>query len=134
MAAKTVYLTWDPQEHFSLQDNDNHQIIMKKPKGVSPSDLLPMSLIGCASTDVVSILEKQKQQLHALKVTAEATQDDNPPWRFRKIHIHYQVTGTGIDLEKVRKAVLLSEENYCSVYATLRDAIEITHDVEVVEG
>ncbi|MCX6057180.1 MAG: OsmC family protein [Chloroflexi bacterium] len=134
MAAKTVYLTWDPQEQFSLQDNDNHQIIMKKPKGVSPSDLLPMALIGCASTDVVSILEKQKQQLHALKVTAVATQDDNPPWRFRKIHIHYQVTGTGIDVEKVRKAVLLSEENYCSVYATLRDAIEITHDVEVVEG
>ena len=92
-----------------------------------------MSLIGCASHDVVSILEKQKQQIHALKVTANATQDDDPPWRFRTIHIHYQVTGISVDMEKVRKAILLSEENYCSVYATLRDAIEITHDVEVVE-
>lgn len=107
---------------------------MKKPKGVSASDLLPMSLIGCASHDVVSILEKQRLQIHSLKVTAEATQDDTPPWRFRKIHVHYQVTGTGIDPEKVGKAILLSEENYCSVYATLRDAIEITHDYEVVEG
>jgi putative redox protein len=134
MANKTVHLNWNPEQQFILQDNDNYQIIMKKPKGVSASDLLPMSLIGCASHDIVSILEKQKQQLHALKVTAEATQDDTAPWRFQKIHIHYQVTGAGIDAEKVRKAILLSEENYCSVYATLRDAIEITHDYEVVEG
>ena len=134
MATKTVHLNWNPEQQFILQDNDNHQIIMKKPKGVSASDLLPMSLIGCASHDIVSILEKQRQQLHALKVTADATQDDDPPWRFRKIHIHYQVTGKGIDAEKVRKAILLSEENYCSVYATLRDAIEITHDFEIVDA
>jgi len=134
MAAKTVHLNWDPEQQFILQDNDNHQIVMKKPKGVSASDLLPMSLIGCASHDVVEILSKQKQQLHGLKVTADATQDDDPPWRFRKIHIHYKVTGIGIDPDKVGKAILLSEEKYCSVYATLRDAIEITHDFEVVEG
>jgi putative redox protein len=134
MAAKTVYLNWDPEQQFILQDNDNHQIVMKRPKGVSASDLLSMALIGCASHDVVEILNKQKQQLHELKVTADSTQDDDPPWRFRKIHIHYQVTGAGLDPDKVRKAILLSEEKYCSVYATLRDAIEITHDFEVVEG
>ena len=134
MATKQVHLNWNPDQQFILQDNDNHQIIMKRPKGVSASDLLPMSLIGCASHDVVEILLKQKQKLHELKVTADAAQDENPPWRFRKIHIHYRVTGNGIDVEKVRKAIMLSEENYCSVYATLRDAIEITHDVEVVEG
>jgi putative redox protein len=134
MATKTVHLNWDPDQQFILQDNDNHQIIMKKPQGVSPSDLLSMALIGCASVDVVEILNKQRLELHQLKVTAEAVQDDDPPWRFRKIHIHYQVTGTGIDAEKVRKAIQISEEKYCSVYATLKDAIEITHDFEVVEG
>jgi putative redox protein len=134
MAAKTVHLNWDPEGQFILQDNDNYKIIMKKPRGVSPSDLLPMALIGCASHDVVEILNKQRQGLHALKVTAESTQDDDPPWRFRKIHIHYQVTGRGLDAEKVRKAIRLSEENYCSVYATLRDAIEITHDFKIVEA
>jgi putative redox protein len=133
MASKTVHLNWDPDQQFILQDNDNHQIIMKKPQGVSPSDLLSMALIGCASHDVVEILNKQRLELHQLKVTAEAVQDDDPPWRFRKIHIHYQVTGTGIDAEKVRKAIQISEEKYCSVYATLKDAIEITHDFEVVE-
>ena len=132
MTTKIVHLNWNPEQEFILKDNKDHQIILKN--NVSPSDMLPMALIGCASYDIVSILGKQKQDLHELKVTADATQDDDPPWRFRKIHIHYQIIGKGIDPEKVSKAILLSEEKYCSVYATLRDAVEITHDFEVVEG
>lgn len=134
MATKNVFLNWDPEENFILKDNDDHRVIMKKPKGVSASDLLPMALIGCASHDVVEILTKQRQNLQQLKVSAEAVQDDDPPWRFRRIHIHYQAIGKGIDPEKLRKAILLSEEKYCSVYATLKDAIEITHDSEVLEA
>ena len=133
MATKTVHLNWNPTEQFILSDEEQHQVIMKKPQGVSPSDLLAMALIGCSSYDVVEILNKQRQELHQLKVTAESTQDETPPWRFRKIHIHYQVIGTGLDAEKVRKAIQISEEKYCSVYATLKDALEITHDFELLE-
>jgi len=134
MANDTVHLHWNPTGQFTLSDNDNHQIVMKKPKGVKPSDLMAMALIGCSSYDVVEILGKQKQDLQQLRVTAESTQDNDPPWRFRKIHIHYQAIGKGIDPEKLRKAIQISEEKYCSVYATLKDAIEITHDFEVVES
>lgn len=134
MAKDTVHLNWNPEQEFILSDNDNHQIVMKKPNGVKPSDLMSMALIGCASYDVVEILNKQKQELHELKVTAESFQDDVPPWRFRKIHIHYQASGRGLDPEKLRKAIQISEEKYCSVYATLKDAIEITHDFEVTEA
>jgi putative redox protein len=93
-----------------------------------------MALIGCASHDVVEILNKQKQDLHQLKVTAESVQDDDPPWRFRRITVHFQVVGRGIDPEKVRKAIQISEEKYCSVYATLKDAVEIVNEFEVVEA
>lgn len=134
MPTKTVRFNWNPKNEFTLQDDDNYQIILKKPKGVRASDLLPMALIGCASQDVISILEKQKQELHELKVTADSTQDADPPWRFRTIHVHYQFIGKGIDADKARKAIQLGEENYCAVYATLRDAIEITHDFEIVEA
>jgi len=134
MASDTVHLNWIPDSGFILSDNDQHQIMMKKPKGVKPSDLMAMALIGCSSHDVVEILQKQRQDLQQLKVTAESFQDENPPWRFRKIHIHYQAIGKDIDLEKLGKAIRISEEKYCSVYATLKDAIEITHDFEVVEA
>lgn len=134
MANKLVYLNWNPEENFILKDDSEHKIVMKRPNGVSPSDLLSMALIGCSSHDVVEILLKQKQDLQQLKVSAESVQDNDPPWRFRKIHIHYQAIGKGIDPEKVRKAILLSEEKYCSVYVTLKDALEITHDFEVTEA
>ena len=134
MASDTVHLNWNPEEQFVLSDKENYKIKMKRPGGVKPSDMLAMALIGCSSVDVVEILNKQKQDLRELKVTAESTQDDNPPWRFRKIHIHYQAVGKSIDLDKLAKAIRISEEKYCSVYATLKDAIEITHDFEVVES
>jgi putative redox protein len=132
MATKTVYLHWDPADQTTLEDSDHYPVIMK-PTGVSASDLLPMSLIGCASYDIVKILEKQRQQLFSMKITAESTQDETPPWKFRKIHIHYQLRGRGLDSEKVGRAIKLSEENYCAVYATLRDVVEITHDFEIME-
>lgn len=134
MATKTVRLNWNPENQFILSDRDDYRIVMKKPNGVSASDLLPMSLIGCSSHDVVEILKKQRADLHQLNVTAESVQDDDPPWRFRKIHLHYQAVGKGIDPEKLAKAIQLSEEKYCSVYATLKDAVEITYDYEVVEA
>lgn len=105
MTSKQVHLNWNPDQLFTLQDDAAHQIVMSKPKGINASDLLPMALIGCASYDVVEILNKQKQNLQQLNVTAESVQDETPPWRFRKIHLHFQVTGTGIDPEKVRKAI-----------------------------
>ncbi|MBI2332126.1 MAG: OsmC family protein [Chloroflexi bacterium] len=134
MASKTVYLNWDPQSKFVLNDRDNHQLRINGAGNIGSSDLLTMSLIGCSSYDVIEILGKQRQELHQLKVRAEAVQDDDPPWKFRKIHIHYQAAGRGLDPEKVRKAIQLSEEKYCSVYATLKDVIEISHDVEVTEA
>ena len=133
MASDKVQLNWNSEEQFVLSDVEDYKIKMKRPGGVKPSDMLAMALIGCSSVDVVEILQKQRQDLRELKVTAESTQDDNPPWRFRKIHIHYQAVGIGIDLEKLGKAIKISEEKYCSVYATLKDALEITHDYEVVE-
>jgi putative redox protein len=134
MASKIVHLNWDPQSKFVLKDRDNYQLKVNGAGNIGSADLLTMSLIGCSAYDVVEILEKQRQELHQLKISAEAQQDETPPWKFRKIHIHYQAIGRGLDLEKVKKAIHLSEEKYCSVYATLKDVIEITHEVDVVEG
>lgn len=132
MATNFVHLNWNPETQFVLRDNEDYQIPMK-PKGVKASDLLSMALIGCSSHDVVEILRKQRQDLRELRVTAESVQDDVPPWRFRKIHLRFQAVGRDIDVEKVRKAIQLSEEKYCSVYVTLREAVEITNEVEVVD-
>ncbi|MBL8098958.1 MAG: OsmC family protein [Anaerolineales bacterium] len=128
MATKQTRLYWNPQDKRTLEDSSGNQL-----RNVSASDLLPMSLMGCSVHDVVEILIKQRQDLREIKITSEHTQDENPPWKFRKIHLHYQIYGKGIDIEKAKKAVKLSEEKYCAVYATLKDVIEITDEVEVIE-
>jgi putative redox protein len=134
MTSKLVHLHWDPDQQFVLSDADQRQIRLNKPNGVNPSDLLPMALIGCTSYDVVEILKKQRQELRHLHVTAEAVQDETPPWRFRQIRIRYRAIGRGIDPQKLRKAIEISEGKYCSVYATLRDAVEIMNEYEVAEA
>lgn len=133
MIAETVSLDWIRERRFLMHDRNGFPILMDHPNGANASDLLPLSLIGCSSYDVVAILEKQRQDVTDLAVSAESTRDPNPPWIFRKIHVHYKVSGRGLDKEKVSKAIELAEEKYCGVFATLRAAVEITSDFEIIE-
>jgi putative redox protein len=133
MLTEMVNLDWVKEKQFLMHDHTGFPIIMDQPNGVSASDLLPLSLIGCSSYDVVAILEKQRQKVMDLTVSAESTRDPDPPYAFRKIHVHYKVTGIGLDPAKLSKAIQLSEEKYCGVFATLKKAVEITSDFEILE-
>src|SRR5437870_13107866 len=99
--------------------------------GAKPSDLLPVSLAACTAYDVVVILRKQRQPLHGLEAIITATQDPDPPWTFRAIHVHFVLTGEVND-GKAARAIAIAESKYCSVAATLRPLVEITHSHEVV--
>lgn len=133
MPVETVTLDWVRERQFIMHDRNGFPIVMDYPNGVNASDLLPLSLIGCSSYDVVAILEKQRQDVKDLAVSAESVRDPNPPWSFRSINIHYKVSGRGLKRDKVAKAIELAEEKYCGVYATLKDVVEITSDFEIIE-
>jgi putative redox protein len=133
MLNETVNLDWVKNRQFILQDHNGFPIVMDQPNGVSASDLLPLSLIGCSSYDVIAILEKQRQKVLDLTVRAESRRDPDPPFAFRKIHVHYKVSGSDLDHEKVARAIQLSEEKYCGVFATLKKAVEISSDFEIIE-
>jgi putative redox protein len=133
MLTETVNLDWVANRQFIMQDHNGFPIIMDQPHGVSASDLLPLSLIGCSSYDVVAILEKQRLKVTDLSVSAESTRDPDPPYTYLKIHVHYKVSGWDLDPARVAKAIQLSEEKYCGVFATLKKAVEITSDFEIIE-
>jgi putative redox protein len=96
------------------------------------ADLLPLSLIGCAGWDVMSILRKQKQPVLGCEVEAESERDDEPPWQFRRIHVVYKIWGRGLDRTAVERAIRLTEDKYCSVFVTLKAAVEITSGYELL--
>jgi putative redox protein len=127
---ETVNLDWVANRQFIMRDRNGFPIVMDHPNGVSASDLLPLSLIGCSSYDVVAILEKQRQKVTGLTVSAESRRDPDPPFTFRKIHVHYKISGADLDAVRVAKAIQLSEEKYCGVFTTLKKAVEIMETKE----
>ena len=133
MNAEMVQALWVDGNRFLLQDRFGFPVVMTQPNGVSGADLLPMSLIGCAAWDVIAILQKMRQQVTGLHVTAASEREEEPPWRFKRIHIHYMVRGTNLSPDRVQRAITLSEQNYCSIHATLRQVVEITSDFEIVD-
>jgi putative redox protein len=90
-----------------------------------------VALLGCTSYDVVDILRKQRENVTALTVTADAKQAPEPPWQFTEIHMHYVVTGVDLDPKKVERAIKLSEDKYCSVAATIRGVTKLSYTFEV---
>jgi putative redox protein len=98
--------------------------------GIKPSDLLLLAAAACSTYDVVTILEKQREPLQKLSVTCTGEQIKESPYRFVSVHLHYTVTGE-VDPKRLERAIQLSEENYCSVLATLRPAVEISSDYEI---
>ena len=131
---ETVQARWLHDQVFLLQDRAGYPIIMTQPGGVLGADLLPLSVIGCALWDIIAILRKQRQQVTAVQAAAESLRDDEPPWQFRKIHIHYTFSGSNLDSDQIRRAVTLSENKYCSTFATLRTAVELTSDIEIINA
>jgi putative redox protein len=130
---ETVQVNWIGDQKFQLKDHNGFSILMTQPDGVSGADLLPLSLIGCAAWDIIAILKKQRQQVMQFRVTADSERDPEPPWRFRRIRVHYHLTGKKINSERVRRAIELTETKYCSIFATLREAVEIVSEFDIVE-
>ena len=132
MSSKTVSADWMRDQVFLLRDRNGFPIVMTQPQGVTGADLLPLSLIGCALWDIASILQKQRQPVTALQAFADSEQEDEPPWRFKKILIRYRFSGCNLNADLIRRAIELSESKYCSIYATLRAAVELTSKFEIV--
>jgi len=97
----------------------------------SPVELLLLAAATCTASDVVIILQKQRVQLEGLDVTMRGTRRETEPRRYTAIAFHFAVRGKGADDVKVRRAVDLSLEKYCSVVASLAPDIAISYDVAI---
>lgn len=101
-------------------------------EGMRPMQLVLAALGGCSSIDVINILKKQKQPLRDVKVTITGEREKNAtPSLFVEAHVHFRVYGD-LDEEKVRKAIDLGVDKYCSVAKTLSHKASITHSFEII--
>jgi putative redox protein len=102
--------------------------------GFRPMELLAIGLAGCTAMDVISILQKKKQAVTDFEVQVHADRADEHPRVFTHITIEYIVTGAGIDLAAVERAIQLSAEKYCPAQTMLGKATPIEHKVVIRES
>jgi putative redox protein len=95
----------------------------------SPVEMLLVAGATCTAADVVDILKKMRVGLRSLEVDVRGTRREEHPRRFTAIHFLFRVAGSGADETKVRRAVDLSLEKYCSVMNSLAPDIQVDYDV-----
>lgn len=101
--------------------------------GMRPMEMLLIGMGACTSFDVVTILKKARQPITDCVAEIVAERADEIPKVFTKIHVHFVVTGKGLNPGQVERAVKLSAEKYCSASIMLGKSAEVTHDFEIKE-
>ncbi len=132
---ETTTVKWIAGKQFLGIDTTKHSVVLSTPDegvGIKPSDLLLIALSACTAVDVVEILAKKRMPLTMLEISASSEQDQDPPWTFRKIHLHFKLGGKSLTEKAAEQAIRLSEEKYCSVAATIRATAQITTDFEIL--
>lgn len=132
---------WVDGAMFLGESGSGHAVVMDGPPdhggrnmGVRPMEMLLLGLGGCASFDVISILQKSRQQVRDCRVEIQATRADAVPAVFEKIEMVFVVEGKNLKEAQVKRAVELSAEKYCSASIMLEAAgVEISHRYEVKE-
>ena len=61
----------------------------------------------------------------AVRAEINGTRADNPPRRFTRLELHFEISGAGVEEAQAERAIALSREKYCSVWHSLRQDIEL---------
>jgi putative redox protein len=101
--------------------------------GSSPMELILVGLGGCTAMDVISILQKKRQDVTSFEVVLHGERAADHPKVYTEITMEYIVIGHGVDLESVERAVELSEGKYCSVNGMLKQSVKINTKCTVKE-
>jgi putative redox protein len=134
-----VRVVWQEKMTFEVQQ-DGHTFLIDAAEAVGGRDLGPKpkalllsALAGCTGMDVISILGKMRIPVERFAVSVEAEQTEEHPKRYTSARVRYELWGEGLEdkEKKVRRAVTLSEENYCGVFATLRPSMALTTEIVV---
>jgi putative redox protein len=134
-------IKWIEGVSFAGQSESGHTVVMDGPPdaggqnlGVRPMEMLLLGMGGCTAFDVVHILRKSRQPVSDCVAEIDAERAATDPKVFTKIHVHFIITGKGLDPKRVEQAVTLSSEKYCSASIMLGKVAEVTHDFEIQEA
>lgn len=99
--------------------------------GPRPKKLMLIAIAGCTGMDVVSLLKKMRVEIEGLKISVEADMNDEHPKSYTKMNITYSFKGKDLDMDKIRKAIELSQNKYCGVSESYRKGMDISWKIDL---
>ncbi len=117
---------------------DGHTLIMDAGESSGGDDLGPrpkaltlVSLAGCTSMDVISILKKMNVIPDEFHISVEGELTKEHPRYYEKIMVSYHFKGKNLPEDKLARAVALSREKYCGVLALLQKGTEVRYEIKI---
>jgi len=131
MSVHTV--RWDGDFRFTGETPDGRRSVFCPPAarggtGPTPMEMVLHALAACTAWDVVSILQRMRLSPEGLRVEIDADRADEHPKVYTAIRLRYLVRGD-LPEDKVRRAVELSANKYCSVSAMLKSGATVTYEI-----
>lgn len=128
-------LTWAGNMHFQARTPSGHTISLDaasdvggENKGARPTELLLAATGACSGIDIVEILRKMRLTVEDFQMEASGERAEDHPRRFTRVHIHYKLKGD-LPEDKVRRAVDLSRDKYCSVSQSLNAEVVTSFEI-----
>ena len=130
---------WVDGVMFLGESGSGHSVVMDgapdqggRNMGARPMEMILLGLGGCASFDVMTMLQKGRQQVSDCRVEISAQRVDAVPAVFSSIHLEFVLSGSNLKESQVKRAVELSAEKYCSASIMLEAAgVESSHSYNI---
>jgi putative redox protein len=138
MEAKVI---WKNQLSFTTNGSNGltiplsaDRVVGGDSEGIEPMELVAIGLAGCTALDVISILQKKRQDVTAFEVQVHAQRATEFPKVFTNIVIEYIVSGHHIEPAAVERSIELSATKYCPVQAMLSNSCNIEHKYSIKDA
>ena len=99
--------------------------------GLSPKAMMLSSLAGCSALDVISTLDKMKEEIDDFKIEVSGELTDEHPRYYHSVIVDYHFYGTDLNPKKIDKAVKLSVDKYCGVMEMFRQFSTVTTTIHI---
>jgi putative redox protein len=134
----TAKLRWTEGLKFDVEVAEGRKVELNSVDAMghafTPMELFLVALAGCTAMDVQWIMNRQRQKLERLEISARGIRRDEDPRYYERIDLEYLIAGQDIKKIAVERAIRLSQEKYCSVRAMLKDNVKLNISYTVANG
>ena len=134
----TVHAIHEEEMRFAVTAGA-HEVIFDYPlspsqtgAGPTPLQMILASLAVCSGSTLGLVLQRMGQQVEGLEVHACGQRRDEHPTVLTEIALEFEVRGTDVDANLVRRALTIAEEQLCPVWAMLKAGTPITASFRLV--